>query len=154
VTYCFGDNFELDIGAYELRSAGKPVKLAPKSMDILLLLVDRCGQLVTREQIKKLLWRGDLSEVDRNLNMAIVAIRRALRESARQPRLLKTVHTRGYRFVAPVSIRSDEMAARSIHFDELDFSSREGTGLEATSSVTEESAYALSQNLCDPSEEL
>ena len=105
ITLGFGDKFELDLAAYELRASGQPLRLTPKSMDVLFLLVKRRGQLVTRKQIKQVIWGDDAPiDAERNLNTAVLAIRKVLRESAREPRLLKTVHTKGYRFVGTVRI--------------------------------------------------
>jgi TolB-like protein/DNA-binding winged helix-turn-helix (wHTH) protein/Flp pilus assembly protein TadD len=102
-TLRFGEDFELNLRAYELRSAGIPLKLKPIAMEILLLLVERRGELVTREQIVERIWGKDVfSDTDNSINGAISKIRQVLRDNAEQPRLVQTVTGRGYRFIAPV----------------------------------------------------
>src|ERR1700704_1581979 len=99
----FGDDFELDVRAYELRSAGIPLKLKPITMELLLLLVERRGELVTREQIVERIWgKGVFLDTDNSINAAISRIRQALRDDAEQPRFVQTVTGKGYRFIAPV----------------------------------------------------
>src|SRR6187551_2110159 len=101
-TLRFGD-FELDRAAYELRRGGRPVKLGRQPMELLLLLVDRQGQLVSRGEIVDLLWGKDVFvDVETGINTAISKIRQALRDSADAPMFLETVPAKGYRFVATV----------------------------------------------------
>ncbi len=100
----FGDDFELDVRAYELRSAGIPLKLKPIPMELLMFLVERRGELVTREQIVERIWgNGVFLDTDNSINGAISKIRQVLRDDAAQPRFVQTVTGRGYRFVAPVT---------------------------------------------------
>jgi serine/threonine protein kinase/Tol biopolymer transport system component len=100
----FGDDFELDVRAYELRSAGIPLKLKPIAMELLLLLVERRGQLVTREQIIDRIWgKGVFLDTDNSINGAISKIRQVLRDNAENPRFVQTVTGKGYRFVAPIT---------------------------------------------------
>ena len=99
----FGDDFELDLRAYELRSAGIPIKLKPIPMELLLFLVQRRGELVTREQIVERIWgKGVFLDTDNSINGAISKIRQVLRDNAEQPRFVQTVSGKGYRFIAPV----------------------------------------------------
>jgi DNA-binding winged helix-turn-helix (wHTH) protein/tetratricopeptide (TPR) repeat protein len=105
-TVQFGDDFELDVPAYQLRSAGIPLKLKPIAMELLLLLVERRGELVTREQIVERVWgKGVFLDTDNSINGAISKIRQVLRDDAEQPRFVQTVTGKGYRFVA--SIKED-----------------------------------------------
>jgi len=100
----FGDDFELDVRAYELRSAGIPLKLKPIPMELLMFLVERRGDLVTREQIVERIWgKGVFLDTDNSINGAISKIRQVLRDDAAQPRYVQTVTGRGYRFIAPVT---------------------------------------------------
>jgi eukaryotic-like serine/threonine-protein kinase len=100
----FGDDFELDVRAYELRSAGIPLKLKPIAMELLLLLVERRGQLVTREQIIERIWgKGVFLDTDNSINGAISKIRQVLRDNAENPRFVQTVTGKGYRFAAPIT---------------------------------------------------
>lgn len=98
----FGD-FELDPAAFELRRDGRVVRLGRQPMDLLLLLVERRGQLVSRADIIDRLWGKDVFvDVDTGVNTAISKIRQALRDSAEGPLFVETVPGRGYRFVAAI----------------------------------------------------
>ena len=86
-TFRFGDDFELDVRAYELRSAGIPLKLKPIAMELLLFLVEHRGELVTRAQIVAHVWgKGVFLDTDNSINGAISKIRQVLRDDAAQPR--------------------------------------------------------------------
>ncbi len=99
----FGD-FELDPPAYQLRREGKPVKLERIPMDLLLLLVNRRGELVTRAEIIETLWgKGVFLEGDTAINTAVGKLRYALRDSPNKPKYVQTVTGKGYRFIAPVA---------------------------------------------------
>jgi len=99
----FGDDLELDPGAYELRRAGRPVKLERIPMELLLLLVEQRGQLVTRDHIIDRIWGKDVFlDADTSINSAIRKIRLVLKDNPEQPRFVQTVTARGYRFIAPV----------------------------------------------------
>ena len=97
------ESVELDLGRYELRRFGRRVKLERKPMELLILLVSRREQLVTREEIVRKLWRSDLFiDSERNLNNIVRKIRTALGDDADQPRFIETVIGKGYRFTGPV----------------------------------------------------
>ena len=99
----FGDDFKLDVRAYELRSAGVALKLKPIPMELLLLLIERRGELVTREQIVERIWgKGIFLDTDNSINAAVSRIRQVLRDDAEQPRFVQTVTGKGYRFIARV----------------------------------------------------
>ena len=99
----FGDDFELDVRAYELRSAGIPLKLKPIPMELLLFLVERRGELVTREQIVERIWgKGVFLDTDNSINGAISKIRQVLRDNRGAAALRANRTGRGYRFIAPV----------------------------------------------------
>jgi serine/threonine protein kinase/Tol biopolymer transport system component len=99
----FGDDFELDLRAYELRSAGIPLKLNPIPMELLLFLVERRGQLVTRQEIVERIWgKGVFLDTDNSINGAVSKIRQVLRDNAEQPRFVQTITGKGYRFIAAV----------------------------------------------------
>jgi eukaryotic-like serine/threonine-protein kinase len=99
----FGGNFELDPGAYELRRAGRSIRLGRIPMELLLLLAERRGQLVTREQIVERIWgKGVFLDTDNSINATIRRIRQSLEDDPEQPRFVQTVIGRGYRFIAPV----------------------------------------------------
>jgi len=99
----FGDDFELDTRAFQLRSGGIPLKLKPIAMELLIFLVERRGEMVTREEIVARIWgEGVFLDTDNSINGAINKIRQALRDDAEGPRFIQTVTGRGYRFIAPV----------------------------------------------------
>jgi TolB-like protein/DNA-binding winged helix-turn-helix (wHTH) protein/Tfp pilus assembly protein PilF len=96
--------FEVDPEAQELRKSGLRVKLQPQPFQILLLLLGRAGEIVSREELRGTLWPAETYvEFDRSLNRAVVKLREALSDSAESPRYIETVPKRGYRFIAPVS---------------------------------------------------
>jgi DNA-binding winged helix-turn-helix (wHTH) protein/tetratricopeptide (TPR) repeat protein len=96
---------ELDLGRYELRRSGRRVKLEKKSMELLIFLVGRREQMVSREDIIKKLWRSDLFvDTDKNLNNIVRKIRAALNDDSAQPRFIETVVGKGYRFIGPVRV--------------------------------------------------
>jgi len=99
----FGDDFELDFRAYELRRSGKPLKLERIPMELLVLLVERRGELVTRDQIIERIWGKDVFlDTDNSINAAVRKIRQVLKDDPERPRFVLTVTGKGYRFVAPV----------------------------------------------------
>lgn len=101
-TFRFGP-FELDVAAYQLRQDGQPVRLERRPMDLLILLVERRGTLVTRAEIVERLWGPDVFiEVETSVHTAIRKVRQALQDSAEAPRFLETVPGKGYRFVGEV----------------------------------------------------
>jgi DNA-binding winged helix-turn-helix (wHTH) protein/tetratricopeptide (TPR) repeat protein len=96
---------ELDLGRYELRRHGRPVKLEKKPMELLIFLVGRREQLVSRKDIVAKLWRSDLFiDAEPNINNIVRKIRTALRDSSARPRFLETVVGKGYRFIGPVRV--------------------------------------------------
>ena len=102
VVYRFGA-FELDAAAYELRREGERVRLARQPMELLLLLAERAGELVSREEIARQLWQDDVFvEVDAGIQTAVLKIRQALGDTAR--RSVETVPGKGYRLIAPVDV--------------------------------------------------
>jgi TolB-like protein/DNA-binding winged helix-turn-helix (wHTH) protein/Flp pilus assembly protein TadD len=100
----FGDDLELDAHSYQLRRSGCLLKLERIPMDLLLLLVEQRGQLVTRGQIIERVWGKDVFlDTDNSINAAIRKIRQVLKDDPEQPRFVQTVTGRGYRFIAPVA---------------------------------------------------
>jgi DNA-binding winged helix-turn-helix (wHTH) protein len=96
------DDFELDYSRFQLSRGGSPVRLEGLPLQLLMFLVEKRGQLVTREQISGELWSKDVFvDVEQGINTAIRKIRRALADDAGEPQYLQTVVGRGYRFVAP-----------------------------------------------------
>ena len=100
-------DIELDLGRYELRRLGRRVKLEKKPMELLIFLVGRREQLVTRKEIVAKLWRSDLFvDTERNINNIVRKIRTALGDDSAKPRFLETVVGKGYRFIGPLRVIS------------------------------------------------
>src|ERR1700757_929454 len=96
--------FELDLRAGELRRNGSKIKLQEQPFQVLAELLDRPGQVVTREKLRTRLWPADTYvDFDHSLNAAIRRLRDALGDSAENPTFVETVARRGYRFLAPVT---------------------------------------------------
>ena len=96
-------NFEVDLRSGELRKAGMKVKLSGQPFQVLTILLERHGDVVTREELQKRLWPDTFVDVDHNLNASITKIREALGDSAESPRFVETLPRRGYRFLVPVN---------------------------------------------------
>jgi Tol biopolymer transport system component/DNA-binding winged helix-turn-helix (wHTH) protein len=97
--------FEFDAYSMELRRAGVPVKLRDQSSRILAYLLEHAGRMVTREELRQLLWPSDtFVDFDHSLNTAVMTLRDVLGDSADKPLYIETLPKRGYRFVAPVTL--------------------------------------------------
>jgi len=108
----FGD-FVADFNSFELRKHGIRVKLQDQPFQILRLLLQRPGQLVTREELRMELWtESTFVDFDAGLNAAIRRLRDALNESAEEPRYIETLPRHGYRFMASVEIEADPLLAQ------------------------------------------
>ncbi|HET7893399.1 MAG TPA: winged helix-turn-helix domain-containing protein [Candidatus Sulfotelmatobacter sp.] len=95
--------FELDLSAAELRKTGVKLHLQGQPFQVLALLLQRAGEVVTREELQQKLWPSDtFVDFDHSLNTAINKVREALGDSASSPRYVETLARRGYRFIAPV----------------------------------------------------
>jgi cholera toxin transcriptional activator len=95
--------FEVDLRARELRRQGRKIRLQDQPFQVLAILVEHPGEVVTREELQKELWPADtFVDFDHGLNKAITKIREALADSAESPRFIETLPRRGYRFAAPV----------------------------------------------------
>ena len=130
---------ELDLGRYELRRQGRRVKLEKKPMELLIFLVSRRDQLVSRQEIVGKLWGSDLFiDTEPNINNIVRKIRTALGDDSAKPRFLETVVGKGYRFVGPVRV----MDAR---YPQSDFGSGvlHSIGPEKTGRWSERSSLAV-----------
>jgi DNA-binding winged helix-turn-helix (wHTH) protein/tetratricopeptide (TPR) repeat protein len=106
--------FEVDLRAGELRKSGAKLKFSGQPFQVLAILLERPGDVVTREELQKRLWPdGTFVDFDHNLNAAINKIREVLGDSAESPRFVETLHRRGYRFIAPVEAVT--LGPRAIH---------------------------------------
>ena len=96
--------YELDGGTGELRKEGKTrPRLQGQPLEILLELLDRPGELVSREELRQRLWPADtFVDYDHSLNTAVNKVREALSDSAENPRFIQTIPRRGYRFIATI----------------------------------------------------
>jgi DNA-binding winged helix-turn-helix (wHTH) protein len=95
--------FEVNLAAGELRKNGSRIRLQEQPFQVLQLLLERQGNVVTREELRQRLWSADtFVDFDHSLNTAINKIREALGDSASSPRYVETLARRGYRFLAPV----------------------------------------------------
>src|SRR5215831_4016056 len=96
--------FEVDLKAGELRRNGSRVRLQEQPFQILTMLLERPGEVVTREELRGRLWPADTYvDFDHSLNAAVRRLRDALGDSAENPRFVETVARRGYRLLAPVA---------------------------------------------------
>jgi Tol biopolymer transport system component/DNA-binding winged helix-turn-helix (wHTH) protein len=99
--------FEVDLHARELRKAGIRVKLHQQPFEILAMLLEQPGQVVSREELQKRLWPADtFVDFDLSLNSAVKKLRQALNDDSDNPRFIETLYRRGYRFIGPVSTSS------------------------------------------------
>jgi TolB-like protein/DNA-binding winged helix-turn-helix (wHTH) protein/Tfp pilus assembly protein PilF len=94
--------YELDLSAGQLTKRGHRIRLQEQPFQVLALLLERRGELVSREELRKKLWHDDtFVDFDHNLNAAVMRLREALSDSCENPRFIETVPKRGYRFIAP-----------------------------------------------------
>ncbi|HZZ15136.1 MAG TPA: winged helix-turn-helix domain-containing protein [Candidatus Sulfotelmatobacter sp.] len=110
--------FEADASSGELRKAGMRLRVQEKPFQVLMLLLEHPGEVVTREEVRQKLWPSDtFVDFDHSLNTIVNKIRDALDDSAANPRFIETLSKRGYRFLVPVestSHRSDHPAEKLI----------------------------------------
>src|ERR1700728_522019 len=118
--YRFAD-FEVDVRARQLRKHGTKIKLHGQPFQMLLMLLEPAGEVVSREQMQEKLWPADtFVDFEHSLNTSIKRLRQALNDSATEPRFIETLPRVGYRFIAPVTASSSdenigELAADSFH---------------------------------------
>ena len=95
--------FEVDLRARELRKGGIRIRLQDQPFEILAMMLERPGEVVTREELRQRLWpAGTFVDFEHSLNAAVKRLRAALGDEADNPRFVETLHRRGYRFIAPV----------------------------------------------------
>lgn len=124
--YRFGA-FEADASTGELRRQGIRIRLNAQPFQVLLMLLDRPGEVLTREEISRALWSdGTFVDYEHGVNSAVNRIREALGDAASNPRFVETLARRGYRFVAPVERIGDD-AFQSAH--EAHSSSSQGSNI-------------------------
>jgi DNA-binding winged helix-turn-helix (wHTH) protein len=106
--------FEADVQTGELRKDGVKMKFSGQPFQVLAILLERPGEVVSREELQKRLWPDTFVDVERNLNTAVNKIREVLGDSAETPRFVETLPRRGYRFIAPVERESSVEPAAEI----------------------------------------
>lgn len=123
----FGD-FVADISAGQLHKQGRRISLREQPFEVLVLLLDHPGEIVTREELRRRLWPSDVFvDFDNNVNTAVGRLRAALGDSAEHPQFIETLPKRGYRFIASVSRRlAEDMPARRVKLAVLPFSNLSG----------------------------
>src|ERR1700693_4565012 len=105
--------FEADPRLGELTKHGKRLPLQEQPFQLLAMLLERPGELVSREELRAKIWPQTIVDFDHGLNKAISKIRDALGDSAENPRFIETVARRGYRFLADVAVVYDEPAQQT-----------------------------------------
>jgi TolB-like protein/DNA-binding winged helix-turn-helix (wHTH) protein/Flp pilus assembly protein TadD len=121
-------SFEANVQAGELRKGGLKVRLQDQPFQILVLLLERPGELITRQEIQQKLWPADtFVDFDHGLNNAINRLREALGDSAETPRFIETLPKKGYRFIAAVT--GDEPSV------EAEYPAAEGTRVAKPSPI-------------------
>src|SRR5580692_7684444 len=113
--------FEVDMRAGELRKRGVRIKLQEQPFQILSLLTEHSGEVVTRDELRQKLWPAHtFVDFDRSLNKAMTKLRFAIGDSAESPRYVETIPRHGYRFLAPVSFPREETAGGTSFRNETD----------------------------------
>lgn len=112
VVKTFG-SFEFDARRRTLRAAGQTVRLSGQALDVLCLLLERPGELVTREDIERALWPDRHVNVDHSLDVIISRLRAVLDDKGPRARYIETVPRRGYRFIEPVVTKVEETQVES-----------------------------------------
>ncbi len=118
--------YELDLRSGELRQHGRKIRLQAKSFEVLALLLERAGDLVTREELRNRLWPADVAvEFENNLNTAVARLRHALHDAPDKPKFIETLPRRGYRFIADV-VFPHSAAVRKLRIAVLPFENLSG----------------------------
>src|ERR1039458_1432392 len=96
--------FEVDLKACELRKHGLRIKLPEQPFQVLVVLLEKPGEIVTREELRNRLWPGDtFVDFAPGLNTTVLRLREVLGDASENPRFVETIPRRGYRFIAPVA---------------------------------------------------
>src|SRR6266567_3391609 len=102
------NEFEANLRSRELRREGVSVRLPDQSFEVLAMLLERPGELLGREEIRKRLWAADtFVDFDHGLNNAVNRLRDAMGDSADAPRFVETMPRRGYRFIGTIEVTQD-----------------------------------------------
>src|SRR5580704_19144045 len=107
--------FEVDLHEGELRKSGLRIKLQEQPFQVLAILLESPGKIVTRDELRQRLWPADtFVDFDHSLNSAVKKLREALGDQSENPRFIETLHRRGYRFIAPVDGNGTSAASASV----------------------------------------
>src|SRR5712672_1488085 len=121
--------YALDLNSGELRKFGTKLKMGEQPFQILLILIERPGEMVTREQLREKLWANDtFVDFDHGLNSAVQRLRDCLSDSAGKPRWIETLPRRGYRFIGQVEWADEGLSAEVL--------AQPGNGRERNADVT------------------
>ncbi len=143
--------YEVDLPAGQLLRQGRRVRLREQSFKVLALLLEHAGEVVTREELRRRLWPGDVFvDFDNNLNSAVAHLREALRDSAEHPRFIETLPKHGYRFIASISSparTSEPVPERKARIVVLPFLNLNGDAVQEyfSDAVTEEFITCLAR---------
>ena len=107
----FGD-FEFDDRRRRLRAGGQPVRVSGQAVDLLCLLLERPGELITREEIARRLWPDTTVDFDHSLDVVVSRLRTVLGDKGSPPRYIETMPRKGYRFIEPVTGKPEARPAR------------------------------------------
>ncbi|HJS98952.1 MAG TPA: winged helix-turn-helix domain-containing protein [Terriglobales bacterium] len=132
----FGD-FTLDQSRYQLQRDDRILRLERRPMELLFLLVERHGELVTREEVADRLWGTNVFvDIDQSINTAVRKVRQALRDDPEKPHFIETVVGKGYRFAAPVTCNGGIPGSMCLAEQPLDRPSVQSSTIAATASVS------------------
>ena len=104
-------NFEFDDHRRNLKAGGHPARLTGHALDLLCLLLERPGELVTREEIHRKLWPTTNVDFEHSLDVVVSRLRTVLDDRAPTPRYIQTLPRKGYRFIEPVTVRPETRAS-------------------------------------------
>src|SRR5579862_8721915 len=111
--------FDLDVRAGELRKSGMKLRLQGQPLQVLAILLEHAGELVTREELRSQIWTADtFVDFDHSLHNAIARLREVLGDSAETPRYIETLPRRGYRFIAPLDGEAFTSRSRSAQMEQ------------------------------------
>jgi cholera toxin transcriptional activator len=135
--------FELDLRAGELRKNGVRLRLQEQPFQVLAMLLERAGEVVSREDLRQKLWPSDtFVDFDHSVNTAVNKVREALGDSASSPRYVETLARRGYRFIAPIQKAAEREAwakpegvARISGASEAQSSAKAGEGISSSAAL-------------------
>jgi DNA-binding winged helix-turn-helix (wHTH) protein len=116
---CDSKIFEVDLRTGELRKAGAKLRFGGQPFQVLAILLERPGDIFTREELQKRQWPDTFVDVDHNLNTAINKIREVLGDSAESPRFVETMPRRGYRFIGELE-RPNQAVSRQIEIGRIE----------------------------------